>query len=113
MAGTIGADIALNKKVLAGNEILKFIRRGKLLSVAPLHGFDAEVVDLVAEPDAPITKKPLYKLDELRGKILIGGVFREGEWQIAVGRTHIHPGEEVVAVCTSPHLKDVQRLFLG
>jgi len=113
LAGTIGADIALNKKVLAGNEILKFIRRGKLLSVAPLHGFDAEVVDLVAEPDAPITKKPLYKLDELRGKILIGGVFREGEWQIAVGRTHIHPGEEVVAVCTSPHLKDVQRLFLG
>lgn len=113
LAGTMGADIALNKKVLAGNEILKFIRREKLLSVAPLHGFDAEVVDLVAEPGAPITGKPLYKQDHLKGKILIGGVFRDGVWQIAVGGTHIQPGEEVIAVCTSAHLKDVQRLFLG
>ena len=39
----MGADIALNKKILAGNDILKFIRRGELLSVAHLHGFDAEV----------------------------------------------------------------------
>ena len=46
LAATSGSDIALNKKVLAANEILKFIRRGELLSVAHLHGFDAEVVDL-------------------------------------------------------------------
>jgi hypothetical protein len=28
LAATSGSDIALNKKVLAANEILKFIRRG-------------------------------------------------------------------------------------
>ncbi|MBW1786572.1 MAG: NAD-binding protein, partial [Deltaproteobacteria bacterium] len=41
LAGTMGADIVLSKQILAGNEILKFIRRGELLSVARLHGFDA------------------------------------------------------------------------
>jgi trk system potassium uptake protein TrkA len=46
LAATSGSDIALNKKVLAANEILKFIRRGELLSVAHLHGFDAEVVEI-------------------------------------------------------------------
>jgi trk system potassium uptake protein TrkA len=114
LAATIGSDIALNKKILAGNEILKFIRRGELLSVAHLHGFDAEVVELVAAPKSEITRKPLSKLDpSFYGKIIIGGILRDGEWQIAVGDTHILADERVIVVCTSPHLKDVQRLFLA
>ncbi|MGD8229506.1 MAG: Trk system potassium transporter TrkA, partial [Desulfobacteraceae bacterium] len=69
LAATIGSDIALNKKILAGNEIIKFIRRGELLSVAHLHGFDAEAVEIIAAPNSLITRKPLSKLDaEYRGK---------------------------------------------
>jgi trk system potassium uptake protein TrkA len=113
LAATMGSDITLNKKILAGNEILKFIRRGELLSVAHLHGFDAEAVEIIAAPNSPITKKPLYKLDpEFHGKILVGAVFRDGEWQIAVGDTHITENEPVIVFCASLHLKDVQKLFL-
>ena len=114
LAATSGSDIALNKKVLAANEILKFIRRGELLSVAHLHGFDAEVVEILAAPDSPITRVPLSKLDpSYRGKILIGGVHRDGRWKIAVGDTQILPAERVIVVCKSLHLKDVHKLFLG
>ena len=114
LAATMGADIALNKKILAGNEILKFIRRGELLSVAHLHGFDAEVVEIVAAPNSPITRKPLSKLDpSYYGKIMIGGIYRDGAWQVAVGDTHIQSDERVIVVCGSPHLKDVQKLFLA
>ncbi len=114
LAATIGSDIALNKKILAGNEILKFIRRGELLSVAHLHGFEAEVVELMAAPKSPITRKPLSKLDaSYYGKIMIGAIHRDGAWQVAVGDTHIHSDERVIVVCRSPHLKDVQKLFLA
>jgi len=114
LAATMGSDIALNKKILAGNEILKFIRRGELLSVAHLHGFDAEVVEIVAAPNSPITRKPLSKLDSYYyGKIMIGGIHRNGVWQVAVGDTHIQSDERVIVVCGSPHLKDVQKLFLA
>jgi trk system potassium uptake protein TrkA len=114
LAATMGSDIALNKKILAGNEILKFIRRGELLSVAHLHGFDAEVVEIVAAPDSPITRKPLSKLDSsYYGKIMIGGIHQKGVWQIAVGDTHIQSDERVIVVCMSQHLKDVQKLFLA
>jgi trk system potassium uptake protein TrkA len=114
LAATMGSDVALNKKILAGNEILKFIRRGELLSVAHLHGFDAEVVELVAAPGSQITRKPLSKLDPaFYGKIMIGGIHRDDEWQIAVGDTHILPNERVIVVCISLHLKDVQQLFLA
>jgi trk system potassium uptake protein TrkA len=114
LAATMGSDIALNKKILAGNEILKFIRRGELLSVAHLHGFDAEVVEIVAAPNSPITRKPLSKLDSsYYGKIMIGGIHRDGVWQVAVGDTHIQSDERVIVVCMSQHLKDVQKLFLA
>ena len=114
LAATMGSDIALNKKILAGNEILKFIRRGELLSVAHLHGFDAEVVEIVAAPNSPITRKPLSKLDAYYyGKIMIGGIHRDGVWQVAVGDTHIQSDERVIVVCVSQHLRDVQKLFLA
>ncbi|RLC04049.1 MAG: Trk system potassium transporter TrkA [Deltaproteobacteria bacterium] len=114
LAATMGSDIALNKKILAGNEILKFIRMGQLLSVAHLHGFDAEMVEIVAEPNAPITRKPLSKLDpSYYGKIIIGAIFRDGEWQVAVGDTRIQDNERAIVVCKSLSLKDVQQLFFN
>ncbi len=113
LASTMGSDIALNKKILAGNEILKFIRRGELLSVAHLHGLDAEVVEIVAAPNSQITRKPLSKLDPTHyGKIMIGAIYRDNTWHVAVGDTHIQSNERVIVVCTSQNLKDVQRLFL-
>ena len=114
LATTSGSDVALNKKILAGNEILKFIRRGELISVVHLHGFDAEVVELAAAPNSPITRRPLSKLDPaFYGKILIGGIFRDGKWQTAVGDTHIQANEKAIVVCMSLNLRDVQQLFLA
>lgn len=113
LASTIGLDIALNAKILAGNEILKFIRRGELLSVAHLHGVDTEVVEVVAAANSPITRKPLAKVTaSFDGSFIIGGVFRNGEWEIGVGGTHIHANERVILACNSLQLKKVQKLFV-
>ena len=114
LAASMGSDMALNKKILAANEILKFIRRGELLSVAHLHGFDAEMVEIVALPGSAITQKPLSKLGTYySGYILIGAIHRKGSWQVAVGDTHIRDNERVIVICISQHLKDVQKLFLA
>ena len=114
LAATMGSDIVMNKKILAGNQILKFIRRGEVLSVAHLHGLDAEVVEIVAAPNSPITRKPLSKLDpSYYGKIMVGAIFRDGAWRVAIGDTHIQSDERVIVVCISPHLRDVQKLFLA
>jgi trk system potassium uptake protein TrkA len=112
LAATIGLDIALNRKIMAANAILKHIRRDKLISVVHLHGFDAEVVELIAAPHSPITRRPLSKLDPVyHGKILIGAVLREGVWRIAIGDTHVQDNERVIVVCLSMQLKEVRKLF--
>ena len=112
LASKSGSDIVLNKKTLAGNEILTFIRQSEVLSVMHMHGFDAEVVDLLASKGSPITKKPLAKLDTaLKGHIIIGSVFRDGIWSTAIGSTHINEGERVVVICNTDYLKEVRKLF--
>jgi len=114
LATTMGSDLALNKKILAGNKILKFIRRGELISVAHLHGFDAEMVEIIAAPDSPITRNPLSRIGSYYNeKIMIGSIHRDGVWQVAVGDTHVQKNERVIVVCMSQHLKDVQKLFLA
>ena len=98
---------------MAGNEIMKFIRRAEFLAVAHLHGFDTEGVELVATEKSPITRNPLSKLDKFfQDKLIIGAVFREDRWQIAVGDTHIQAGDPVIVICTSKSLKDVRKLFI-
>ena len=113
LASTIGLDIALNAKISAANEILKFIRRNEILSVAHLHGVDAEVVELIAAPGSDIARKPLKKLASYfrQHKILIGGVEQDGVWKVAVGSTEIQPHNRVIAVCSSQNLKKVRQLF--
>ncbi|MFC1495381.1 Trk system potassium transporter TrkA [Thermodesulfobacteriota bacterium] len=114
LGAAMGSDITLNKKILAGNEILKFIRRGELLSVAHLHGFDAEMVVIVAAQNSPITRNPLSKLDSFYSeKMMIGGIKRNDEWHVAVGDTQIQQDDHVIVTCLSQNLKDVQKLFLA
>jgi trk system potassium uptake protein TrkA len=99
------------KKVLAANEILKYIRRGKLLSMAELHGCDAEVVEIVADAGSPLTGKPLYEVGPLLDDGLIGAVFHDGEWEVAVGSTVIEPGDKVIGICIPGHLYTLERLL--
>lgn len=113
LASTSGSDIALDKKILAGHEIISFIRQDEFLSVSHMHGFDIEVVELEAIEDAKITRKKLASLaTSIAGKIIIGSVYRDGNWQTAMGDTHIQPGEKVIAICSSDDLKYLRELFL-
>jgi len=112
LATTIGTDIALNKKILAANEILTFVRRGGWLSLAHVHGFDTEVVELMAAPGSPITRAPLSRQNlSSEERILIGAVFRDGRWRTAVGDTHIRENEPVIAVCEEHNVRDLRDLF--
>ncbi len=114
LASKSGSDIVLNKKTLASNDILTFIRQSEVLSVMHMHGFDAEVIDLLAAKGSPITRKPLSQLDTaLAGHIIIGSVFRDGSWMTAVGNTHIQDGERAIVICNTDYLKEVRKLFSG
>jgi len=113
LAATTGSDIAISKKVMAANEILKYIRRQDFQAVAHLHGFDAEVVELIAKKKSTITQKPLSKLDEYyQAKLIVGAAYYEDEgWRIGVGDMQIEAGQRVIVLCASRDLKIIRKIF--
>lgn len=110
LANTIGIDALVNKKLSAANAILKFIRKGEIVSVATLHGVDAEVIELIAQKGSAVTKKPLRSVDFPEGAI-IGCLIRGGSVEIPVGTTQIKPQDRVVVFTLPKSIRDVEKFF--
>ncbi len=110
LAGTIGLDVAINKKLSAANLILKFIRKGLVVSVATLHGVDAEVIEMVVQEKSPVTKKKLSELHFPDGA-LVGCVTHNGSVTIPTGETQIFPDDTVVVFVLPRAIKEVEKFF--
>lgn len=106
----IGLDAAINAKLAVSAEVSRFLRGKHVLSVATIHGVDAEILELRATEDSPITKGPLKSVSVPRGA-LIGAAVGSAQARIATGETIISPGESAI-VFSLPHLTaKVERLF--
>lgn len=92
---TIGLDSLINKKLIAANNIYRFLRRGKLLAVESLFGIDAEVYEFIVKANSKATKNQIKNLKFPKNG-LIGGYIRSGEGYIAVGETHLQTNDKVV-----------------
>ncbi|HWP83011.1 MAG TPA: Trk system potassium transporter TrkA [Bacteroidota bacterium] len=110
LANTIGIDALVNKKLSAATAILKFVRRGEIVSVATLHGVDAEVIEMIAQKGSPVTKKPLKDLKFPEGAI-IGCVIHNGSVSIPTGTSRISPQDRVVVFTTPKAIREVEKFF--
>jgi trk system potassium uptake protein TrkA len=109
---TIGLDAAVSPQTLVVNQITKYARSQKIASIATIPGVDAEAIDIVAEEDSAITRKPLKDLDFPRGAIL-GGVIHEKRVIIAEGNTQIETGDRVILFCLPHTISKVESMFRG
>ncbi len=107
---TIGLDSLINKKLIAANNILQFIRRGEVLAQTVLEGIDSQIFEYDAQPNSPITKKPVKDLDFPR-EAIIGGIIRKDKSYIAVGDTQINPGDKVVIFSLPSGVKKIEKFF--
>ena len=110
LAQTIGLDAVINKKVAASNEIHRYVRRGRVISVTELRGIKAEVIELQATKDSKITKKPIKK-QKLPEGCVIGGVLCDGAVEIATGETQVNSGDRVMVFCLPSAVDRVTKLF--
>lgn len=110
LAGTIGLDVAVNKKLSAAHVILKFVRKGEVVSVATLHGVDAEVIELIAQKGSAITRKPLKDIG-FHHEAIVGCIIRDGDVIIPVGASRINEGDRVVVFTLPQAIPKVEKLF--
>ncbi|MEE9430676.1 MAG: Trk system potassium transporter TrkA [Melioribacteraceae bacterium] len=107
---TIGLDSLINKKLIAANNISKFVRKGNVLSTVSLLGIDAEVFEYVAQPNSDITKK-LVKDLKFPQNAIIGGYIRNDEGYITVGDTQIQANDKVVVFTLPGTVYHVDKFF--
>ena len=114
LAAALGTNFAVNKKTLAANAVLRYMRRGHVLSVSHLQGCDAEVVEMLADPESKITTKKLFEFRKLSDmKIRIGAVYKNERWIIADGSMQVNSGDRVICICHERALGPLQELFLS
>ncbi len=107
---SIGLDAAVSKKLAVSREILRFLRGRHVLSVATVHGLDAEIIEIEAKPRSFVTKMPLKDLALPRG-VLIGAVMHDGEIDVATGDTRIEPGDSAIVFVMPNRIDEIERKF--
>jgi len=110
--GSIGIDVVINPRLVTVGEILKFVRRGHVLSVVSLREDKAEALELVADPGSKVVGKELSTI-KLPKNCLIGAIGREGAVLIPSGDSVIRAGDTVIVFALASAIEKVERLFSG
>jgi len=111
LSHSIGIDTLINKKLLAANNIFRFVRRGEVVAINKLNNMNAELLEFKVTPHSKVCNHKIRDLD-FPIDAIIGGVIREGEGIIALGDFEIIAGDRVVVCCLSQSIGKVEKLFI-
>jgi trk system potassium uptake protein TrkA len=111
LSQSIGIDTLINKKLLAANNIFRYVRRGDVVAMTKLNNMNAELLEFKVKSTSQICNK-LIKDAGFPRSAIIGGVIRDNVGYIALGDFMIQEGDKVV-ICGLPRsIEEVERLFL-
>ncbi|MBU1036057.1 Trk system potassium transporter TrkA [bacterium] len=108
----IGVDAVVNPRMTTASAILRFIRRGKIISLTLLKEGEAEVIELIVSPHSKIINTPLKKAN-LPQNTIIGAIVRKDEVIIPHGNDIIQPEDEIIIFALSSDIKEIEKIFDG
>lgn len=110
LSHNIGIDTLINKKIIAANEIFKYIRKGEVRAIAHLHDLDAELIEFDVKAGTKITSKPLRDL-KLPKYSSIAGVVRDDEGIVPFGGFQLHEGDKAVVFVQHNAVQEIEDFF--
>ena len=111
LSHSIGIDTLINKKLLAANNIFRYIRKGDVVAMTKLNNMNAELLEFIAKPNSQVIGKRIRDIDFPRSAT-IGGIVREGQGIIALGDHKIEVGDRIVVCCLLRSINKVERMFI-
>lgn len=106
----IGVDTLINKKLIAANNIFRFVRKGQIEAITGLHGVDAEVIEYCISKDNQLTRKPLKEL-HFPDTAIIGGVIRGEKSIIPNGEFQLQKDDKVIIFAMPEAIVRLEKLF--
>jgi trk system potassium uptake protein TrkA len=108
----VGIDAIVSSRVAAAGEILRFVRRDRILSVATFKDTRSEAMEIEVAPDAPAVGRPLRELGVPAGAV-VGGFIRDGEAFLPTGDTVFRTGDHLVVLAVPSVIDEVEGMFIG
>ncbi len=106
----IGVDTLINKKLIAANNIFRYVRKGRIEAITSMQGVDAEVIEFVVHKKNRLTRTPIAKL-HLPSTALIGGVVRGDESLIPDGDFVLQVNDKVIVFALPEAISRLEKLF--
>ena len=110
IVSAIGIDTVVSARLSAIRAILQYIRKGKIISVAPLKGEHAEAIEAEALETSDIVNIPLSKVKFPKGAI-VGAVVRGDEIIVPVGDTIIKPKDRLIIFALQKEVPKLEKLL--
>ena len=105
-------DGAVSRHLAVVSNILRLIRRGQIVSVASLHGIDAEVIEIIAGINSKIAHKELVSFKtKFPENAFIGAIIRRDRLIIPTGQSVIQPTDRVIVFSMPGAIPIVEDLF--
>lgn len=108
----LGIDVVLNPRVLTAGVILKYVRRGDIISVTVLGEERAEMIELYVQSGSIAVNK---KLKDIRfpGGCVIGAIVRGEQVIIPGGDSEIHASDRLLVFALPRSIHKVEKLFVN
>lgn len=110
LVSAIGIDTVVSSRLSAIRAILQYIRRGRIISVAPLKGEHAEAIEAEALETSDIVNVPLGKVKFPKGA-LVGAIVRGDEIIIPRGDSVIKPKDRLIILTAQKVLPKLEKLL--
>jgi len=110
LVSALGIDTVVSTRLSAVRAILQYIRRGKIISVAPLKGEHAEAIEAEALETSDIVNVPLSEVRFPKGAI-VGAIVRNGDIIIANGGSIIRPKDRLIIFALKTVIPKLEKLL--
>lgn len=107
---SIGIDTIINMKLIAANNIFRYVRKGNVEAIATLHGVNAEIIEYEIHNEGRITSASLSDLN-LPASSVIAGVIRGSESIIPGGDFKLKKGDKIIVFALPEAIKKVEETF--
>ena len=110
LATTLGIDACISPRLAMATAILKYVRRGEILSIVTVEENHAEVLEILI-PDSPgVSGKTLREVDFPKGAV-VGAIVRADSVELPSGDTVLAAGDRAVVFTVADALADVEKFF--
>ena len=112
MAQLLGINSTFSTRLVVVDRILRYIRKGNVVSVTTFREEEAEAIELVATPGSKYVGKALKDLAFPRG-LLVGAIVRStGEVEVPRGDSIINLDDHVIFFCLENLIHKLEKSFI-